>query len=834
MSDHYTLDLRPDSLRTAAKAVSRLAEHSETKGATVRGTPSEIGDRWTGKAATSIKAEMTALGGHMRSFSEKLHASKRALDTLADHYDDAVRTLAGLNRQWQQAETDYAAAVARADDAAESATTSARTGPGQVDQDTLDSIGRTRTSARSAASAARTTTQHGLDTRFADLREQLRTWTRTAGDELTGSVPLPVPPEAVSAYQGTGAFPVHLDHSALGATMRLAQQFDDRHVQQRLEDDGRQAAEHLLASRGDVSPDLAAEIARQMNNPYFAHGFAADLDPQRLSSLLTTYDNLQTNDPDLSAQERTRRQDALVTALGTMIGTATRGTGELALPAGFATRWSSAMTATTWMEDADGSAMPGQAQRLALLMEQGVWGTDFLSSVGADLYDYERSHDGDPVWQPKLGATYVTGPDGLPRVDVMVSLMEALSHNPEASQRFFEGGGTGTLEVGGHRVQVSERMRYLIQDRGWDGMTDPTNGGNLGDALKAATTELRGRDEAGRTSAELASQMFAVIGDRTGDGQADGFLGMGSHQGWKMWEGMRQDVADITAEYAADLMRIGRTGHSDAFDGGFVVEDDDTYFGAGAPYGARIDRELMQRLLGTLGENDGQMDTVLAGVAAATHQRLGFALHTSVDDGSSPPAPVAVLLGGNIPAISAATNEGAMALGWVLNGGYRGRLDQEDFERKQAEARQALFDTFTSLPGVGPAGEWSKFAFDQVKDHVSETIGETHPTASGDYSHMSGTEKEGLQHLVLNQMLAEGYFDQSYVDEANGGPGGSRYAAPPAGAVDQGPPPAFRFDDPSFDEWHRLRYPMDDFLNSNVYVPFNESMNEGLALGGSS
>ena len=53
---------------------------------------------------------------------------------------------------------------------------------------------------------------------------------------------------------------------------------------------------------------------------------------------------------------------------------------------------------------------------------------------------------------------------------------------------------------------------------------------------------------------------------------------MGSHQGWKMWDDMRQDVADIASEYAADLMRIGRTKRSDAFDGSFVVEDDDKYF----------------------------------------------------------------------------------------------------------------------------------------------------------------------------------------------------------------------------------------------------------------
>ena len=39
----------------------------------------------------------------------------------------------------------------------------------------------------------------------------------------------------------------------------------------------------------------------------------------------------------------------------------------------------------------------------------------------------------------------------------MASLMKALSHDPEASQQFFEGGSTSTLEVGGHEVQVSER-----------------------------------------------------------------------------------------------------------------------------------------------------------------------------------------------------------------------------------------------------------------------------------------------------------------------------------------------------------------------------------------
>ena len=87
--------------------------------------------------------------------------------------------------------------------------------------------------------------------------------------------------------------------------------------------------------------------------------------------------------------------------------------------------------------------------------------------------------------------------------------------------------------------------------------------------------------------------------------------------------------------------------------------------------------------------------------------------------------------------------------------------------------------------------------------------------------------------MVLNKtMLAEGYFDQRYVEQGQRQAPAAAVARRTARrAVDQGPPPC-SVRRPSFDEWHRLKYPMDDFLNGNDYVPFNESLNEGLALGG--
>ena len=42
-----------------------------------------------------------------------------------------------------------------------------------------------------------------------------------------------------------------------------------------------------------------------------------------------------------------------------------------------------------------------------------------------------------------------------------------------------------------------------------------------------SATGLSDQTEQGRTSAELATQMFALIGDKTGDGSSGGFLGIG-------------------------------------------------------------------------------------------------------------------------------------------------------------------------------------------------------------------------------------------------------------------------------------------------------------------
>jgi uncharacterized protein YukE len=830
MTGHYTLDIHPDDLRRASKAVSRLAEHSDSKGRTVTGTPGEIGDQWTGKAATSIKAEMTGLGHTISAFTAKLDACKGALDALADDYDEARVKLDDLNQRWQAAQDAYSSAVTKADSAQRTANQKANGGAKPPAQGDLDQISGDHTHAVDAAAGARTAALNRLDTEYDDLVDHVETQTRNAATKIGAhGVPIPVPPSVIAAYQHGYDYPVTLDHGSFDAPMALTKEFEDKRVDLDIEAKGRLAADQLMNSRGEISDALVAQIKEQSGNPYFTYGLASNVDPKQLNAVLSLYDARLTESGDYSPEEAARRDNALIEAVGTALGTATQGTGDLQLPFDFSTKWSSAMTEPGWSER-DGTAPPNQAQRLGLLMEQGTWGTGFLAGVSSDVYDYERAHEDDHPWSSKAGIERLIGPDGRQRLDVMASVMKALGHNPEASQLFFSGGPTTTIDVDGHAVTVSERMKYLVQDRGWDSMTDSTNGGNLGEALKAATAVLRNDGDTGRTSAELASQLFTVVADKTGDGSDN--PGPFNDEGWQMWDGMRPAVADIVSSYATDLLRIGRPGsNGDDLDRGYVDPENDLYL-QGMPYGAAMNRDVMAKVLGTLSADDKNFEKVLAGVAVAADLRMGRAFDDALHDGSSPSTPVALLRGENVPRINTAANESASALGWVLNAGYGARLSKDDLDAKNAEMRSKMFDAFTSIPGVGPAGEWSKFAFDQVTSAISDKIGESDPDTDSKYNALGSQESTKLKQALLDKMLTAGYFDPKYFDEANGAAGGHRYPPPPQGAIKPGDPPTFDFDSDAYQQWLRDGFPMDAMLNTNVGDPFNDGLTDGYQLAG--
>ncbi|WP_053207472.1 hypothetical protein [Jiangella muralis] len=580
---------------------------------------------------------------------------------------------------------------------------------------------------------------------------------------------------------------------------------------------GEEAAQALLDSPGEITPELAAEIEANMNDPYFAAGFANSASPEQLAAALDTVDAFV--EGTYLPQDL---RDRMVTAIGTTMGTATRNTGDLAMPQDYADQWSAAITAKAQMEGGD--APQNQAQYLALLMSQGVYSRPFLNQVGDDLYEYEAEGENGAVWGPKsANMDEVMDTNGRPVVDVMATFMVSLSNNPLAAQDFFTQGGTEEMEINGQKVQVNSRLQYLTQERHW-GDADASNGGDLGLALEAATTTYRDAEETGADSAVIASQTIALLGEETR-----------TNDGWKMYHGMRGSIANILGAYGPDVMRIAMNGDRDTNFSEWVTDPETQHYGDGAPYGAAFDPALVTELLNTYGEdgNEEHLNTVLTGIAAASQMRFGDALQDALDDGTPPPSPVAMLQGGEVPELNGAIQESATAVGWVLNAAYDGALSEEEAEAKAAEIRSQIFGAVTSLPGVGPATEGWKFVYDQATTLMGDQLGKTDATASDDFGTLSATERDNLEQMILNQMLANGYFDEQYITEANGGPDGTRYAGPPPEALVPGSdPPQFDFSSDAYQEWKREKPPLSQFLESNLFGPYERALEDGFPLGG--
>ncbi len=80
MSQHFSLDIDPEGLRSVARRMAELKSHLAGKGRTVGATPADIGDAWTGRAATRVKQEMAGLGVHMGRFAEDLQPAIEGIE----------------------------------------------------------------------------------------------------------------------------------------------------------------------------------------------------------------------------------------------------------------------------------------------------------------------------------------------------------------------------------------------------------------------------------------------------------------------------------------------------------------------------------------------------------------------------------------------------------------------------------------------------------------------------------------------------------------------------------------------------------------------------------
>jgi hypothetical protein len=585
---------------------------------------------------------------------------------------------------------------------------------------------------------------------------------------------------------------------------------------------GAEAARALLAATGDISPELAAEITANMNDPYFAAGFASAAGPDQLAAAVIETNNWAGSLSLEDAQSFREVYNQLVIGVGTTMGTASHGTGDLALPDGYAQQWVEAMTASSWMEGGD--APTNQAQALALLLQQGVYSTSFLDHVGTGLYDYEVANGPDPVWSPKHNhLNPLRDTDGDLVIDVMPSLMLALSHNPLAAQHFFQAGGSEEITIGDDKYQVNARLQYFIQERTWAETSDPSNGADFAAALEAATTRFRNRGETGRISAQIASQTFALIGAQTGEGASGGFLGLGANDGWQMWDGMRPGVANIIAEYMPDLFRIANEDRGDNLGGDWYTTAAPG-FPDGMPYGAVMDEELMAKIVGTLGTNQDHVDILLAG--AFVTQQLSLT-HRLQDTLAENPQAAALFITGQSPDfLDNAGIFGAKGMSWIIHEAYQGDRADEELAKKRAEA----FARVLSIASVAPfvpkiEDEWLKWGIDQLKGQALDAIKKApNMDAAEVYGELDESSHAALLDGTLNQFLQAGYLEPEVyaaAQDMTGGPYVSPYDPRFAGAIDPGPPPEFDFDSPAYQAW-KIEYAPNSWLQNHIVDPYND------------
>ncbi len=206
MGDHYSIDVDPQPLRHVQRAYSTLSNHLHTKGGQARQTPGDIGDDWTGWAATSVKGEMTALGGLMRTSSVDFDSAATAAKELAEAYDEALTDVATLNTRYRSAVEEYDAEVKRIDGRQERAIDDV-TKDGHVNEAIINDIESGYQSQKSGAAETKQKTIDKLDGDYDDIVRRLRRKTRATSRALNDATQVKVSTEIVAVWHQTGGHP---------------------------------------------------------------------------------------------------------------------------------------------------------------------------------------------------------------------------------------------------------------------------------------------------------------------------------------------------------------------------------------------------------------------------------------------------------------------------------------------------------------------------------------------------------------------------------------------------------------------------------------------------
>ncbi|MBC9711772.1 hypothetical protein H9Y04_04210 [Streptomyces sp. TRM66268-LWL] len=236
---------------------------------------------------------------------------------------------------------------------------------------------------------------------------------------------------------------------------------------------------------------INAGLAKYRNDPLFAEEFATKLGPQ---GTLEFYSGAAAAGAGTYDPDRLKTMKQLQKNLGITLGTATR-SDSAAMD-----KWESTITSMGEKRLGEYEDGPRSFVVMSNLMRFGDYDTDFLTSYGDRLLEFDKqvdtdSHHGTPFWVNNHDQSNLNFWDKNDRGrDPVSGFLQALGHNPEASAQFFASPGVDGDYVD-KESEVNENLKYLTKERHW--YEDPTFEGDrdvmagrdaLGHALEAATT----------------------------------------------------------------------------------------------------------------------------------------------------------------------------------------------------------------------------------------------------------------------------------------------------------------------------------------------------------
>ncbi|NGO78050.1 hypothetical protein G6045_20635 [Streptomyces sp. YC504] len=236
---------------------------------------------------------------------------------------------------------------------------------------------------------------------------------------------------------------------------------------------------------------INAGLAKYRNDPLFAEEFATKLGPK---GTLEFYSGAAAAGAGTYDPDRLKAMKELQKNLGITLGTATRS------DSASMDKWESSITSLGEKRLGEYEDGPRSFVVMSNLMRFGDYDTDFLTSYGDRLLEFDKqvdtdSHHGTPFWVNNHDQSNLNFWDKNDRGrDPVSGFLQALGHNPEASAQFFQSPGVDGDYVD-KESEVSENLKYLTKERHW--YADPTFEGDrdvmagrdsLGHALEAATT----------------------------------------------------------------------------------------------------------------------------------------------------------------------------------------------------------------------------------------------------------------------------------------------------------------------------------------------------------